>query len=109
MKIVRGGQNFTHTHTNTCRHRHTHTQTQTHTHTDKQTQTHTQTHTHTDTHTPAAYLISLLKKNKTKKEIQLYSAHRRLSSENISRDTTFKPGRAKLCLQHDRISLQVKC
>ena len=28
------------------------------------------------------------------KEIQLHSAHRRLSSENISRDTTFKPGRA---------------
>ena len=45
------------------------------------------------------------------KEIQLHSAHRRLSSENnnISRDTTFKPGRAKLGLQHDRISLQVKC
>ena len=43
------------------------------------------------------------------KIIQLHSAHRRLSSENISRDTTFKPGRAKLGLQHDRISLQVKC
>ena len=43
------------------------------------------------------------------KEIQLHSAHRRLSSENISRDTTFKPRRAKLDLQHDRISLQVKC
>ena len=42
-------------------------------------------------------------------EIQLHSAHRRLSSENISRDTTFKPGRVKLGLQHDRISLQVKC
>ena len=43
------------------------------------------------------------------KEIQLHSAHRRLSFENISRDTIFKPGRAKLGLQHDRISLQVKC
>ena len=43
------------------------------------------------------------------KEMQFHSAHRRLSSENISRDTTFKPGRAKLGLQHDRISLQVKC
>ena len=43
------------------------------------------------------------------KEIQLDSAHRRLSCENISGDTTFKPGRAKLGLQHDRISLQVKC
>ena len=43
------------------------------------------------------------------KEIQLHSAHIGLSSENISRDTTFKPGRAKLGLQHDRISLQVKC
>ena len=43
------------------------------------------------------------------KEIQLHSAHRRLSSENIFRDTSFKPGRAKLGLQHDRISLQVKC
>ena len=43
------------------------------------------------------------------KEIQLHSSHRRLSSENISRDTTYKPGRAKLGLQHDRISLQVKC
>ena len=32
------------------------------------------------------------------KEIQLHSAHRRLSSENMSRDTTFKPGRAKLGL-----------
>ena len=32
------------------------------------------------------------------KEIQLHSAHRRLSSENIYRDTTFKPGRAKLGL-----------
>ena len=32
------------------------------------------------------------------KEIQLHSAHRRLSSENISRGTTFKPGRAKLGL-----------
>ena len=42
------------------------------------------------------------------KEIELHSADRRLSSENISRDTTFKPGRAKLGLQHDRISLQVK-
>ena len=40
------------------------------------------------------------------KEIQLHSVHRRLSFENISRDTTFKPGRAKLGLQHDRISLQ---
>ena len=40
------------------------------------------------------------------KEIQLHSAHRSLSSENISRDTTFKPGRANLGLQHDRISLQ---
>ena len=47
-----------------------------------------------------------LQKNK---EIQLHSAHRRLSSENISRGTTFKPGRAKLALQHDCISLQVKC
>ena len=43
------------------------------------------------------------------KEIQLHSAHRRLSSENTSRDITFKPGRAKLGLEHDRISLQVKC
>ena len=43
------------------------------------------------------------------KEIQLHSAHRRLSYENISRDTTFKPRRAKLGLQHDRMSLQVKC
>ena len=43
------------------------------------------------------------------KEIQLNSANRRLSSENISRETTFKPGRAKLGLQHDSISLQVKC
>ena len=43
------------------------------------------------------------------KEIKLHSAHRRLSSENISHDTTFKPDRAKLGLQHDRISLQVKC
>ena len=33
------------------------------------------------------------------REIQLHCAHRRLSSENISRDTTFKPGRAKLGLQ----------
>ena len=40
------------------------------------------------------------------KEIQLHSAHRKLSSENISRDTTCKPDRAKLGLQHDRISLQ---
>ena len=39
------------------------------------------------------------------KEVQLHSAHRRLSSENISCDTTFKPCRAKLGLQHDRISL----
>ena len=39
------------------------------------------------------------------KEIQLHSAHRRLSSENISR----KSGKAKLCLQHNRISLQIKC
>ena len=46
---------------------------------------------------------------KEEKEIQLHSAHRRLSSENISRGTTFKPGRAKLRLQHDCISLQVKC
>ena len=37
------------------------------------------------------------------KDIQLHSAHRRLSSENISRDITFKPGREKLGLQHDRI------
>ena len=43
------------------------------------------------------------------KEIQFHSAHRRLSSENSSRGTTFKPCRAKLGLQHDRISLQVKC
>ena len=43
------------------------------------------------------------------KEIQLHSGHRRLSSQNISRDPTFKPDRAKLGLQHDRISLQVKC
>ena len=41
-------------------------------------------------------------------EIQLHSAHHRLSSENISRDTTVKPGRANLGLQHNRISLQVK-
>ena len=34
------------------------------------------------------------------------TTHRRLSSENISRDTAFKPGRAKLGIQHDRISLQ---
>ena len=43
------------------------------------------------------------------KEIKLHSAYRRLSSENISRDTTFKPGRIKLGLQHDPKSLQVKC
>ena len=43
------------------------------------------------------------------KEMQLHSAHRGLSSENLSRDTTFNPGRAKLDLQHDRITLQVKC
>ena len=43
------------------------------------------------------------------KEIQLHSAHRRLFSENISRDITSKPGRAKLGLRNDRISLQVKC
>ena len=43
------------------------------------------------------------------KETQLHSAHRRLPSENIFRDTTFKLGRAKLSQQHDRISLQVKC
>ena len=43
------------------------------------------------------------------KEIQLHSEHRSLPFENISRDTTFKPGRAKLGLQNDRISLQVKC
>ena len=43
------------------------------------------------------------------KEIQLHSAYHRLFSENVSCDTTFKPGRAKLGLQHDRISLQVKC
>ena len=42
------------------------------------------------------------------REIQVHSANRRLSSENISRDTSFKPGRAKLGVQHDRISLQVK-
>ena len=42
------------------------------------------------------------------KEIQLHSAHRRLSYVNIPRDTTFKPGRAKLVLYHDRILLQVK-
>ena len=41
--------------------------------------------------------------------LQLHSTHRRVSSENIFRDITFKPGRAKLGLQHDRISLQVKC
>ena len=40
------------------------------------------------------------------KEIQLHSAHRRLSSKNISCDTTFKPGRAKLGLQRDHISLK---
>ena len=44
-----------------------------------------------------------------KKKIQFHSSHRKLSSENISRDTNFKPGRAKLGLQHDRISLQLKC
>ena len=38
------------------------------------------------------------------KEIQLPSAYRRLP-----RDTTFKPGRAKLVQEHDRTSLQVKC
>ena len=43
------------------------------------------------------------------KEIQLHSAHRRLSCENISRDTTFEPGRAEVGLQHDRILLQVQC
>ena len=43
------------------------------------------------------------------KGIQLHSTHRRLSSENLSRYITFKPCRAKLDLQHDRISLQVKC
>ena len=43
------------------------------------------------------------------KEIQLLSAHHRLFPETISHDTTFKPNRAKLGLQHDRISLQVKC
>ena len=31
-------------------------------------------------------------------EIQLHSAYRRLSSENLSRDTTFKPSREKLGL-----------
>ena len=36
-------------------------------------------------------------------KIQLHSAHRRLFSEHLSRDTTLKPGRAKLGLQHDRI------
>ena len=46
---------------------------------------------------------------KEEKEIQLHSAHRRLSSENILRDTNFKPGSAKPDLQHFRISLQVKC
>ena len=39
------------------------------------------------------------------KEIQLHSAHHMLSSENISRDTTFTPGREKLGRQHNRISL----
>ena len=43
------------------------------------------------------------------KEIHLRSAHHKLSSENISRGTTFKLGRATLGLQHDRISLEVKC
>ena len=38
------------------------------------------------------------------KEIQRHSAHHRLSSENIYCDTTFKPGRAKLGLQLDRLS-----
>ena len=33
------------------------------------------------------------------KEIQLYSVHHRLSSENLSHDTTFKTGRTKLGLQ----------
>ena len=33
------------------------------------------------------------------KEIQLHNAHRRLSSENLSRDNTFKPDRTKLGLQ----------
>ena len=37
------------------------------------------------------------------KDIQLYSAHRRLFSENLSRDTTLKPGREKLGLRHDHI------
>ena len=37
------------------------------------------------------------------KDLQLHGAHRRLFSENLSRDTTFKPGRAKLGLQHDHI------
>ena len=39
------------------------------------------------------------------KEIQLHGAPRRLSSKNLSRDTTLKPGRAKLGLQNDRTSL----
>ena len=41
------------------------------------------------------------------KEIQLHSAHRRLSSGKISRDTTFKPGRAKLDLQHDHSKMPI--
>ena len=40
------------------------------------------------------------------KKIKLHSAHRRLSSPNISRGIPFNPDRAKLGLQHDRISLQ---
>ena len=34
------------------------------------------------------------------KEIQFHSAHRRLSSENLSRANTFKSGRTKLDLSH---------
>ena len=33
------------------------------------------------------------------KDIQLHCAHRRLSSENLFRDITFKPGRIKLGLR----------
>ena len=53
--------------------------------------------------------VFLNKDLQEEKEIQLHSAHRRFSSENISRDTIFKPAREKLGQQHDRISLQVKC
>ena len=43
-----------------------------------------------------------------KKKLYNFIVHTVGNPENISRDTTFKPGSAKLCPHHDRISLQVK-